>query len=745
MPDNRRELGKASVWLPASALRCGTTSVTSISFDETAGLLLAGDEQGFIVFYEIYDTKTNSGSLDILKKIYENYVSEAELLAANSDEKLRNVSDFKQEQLLSDCKIYDYLQFNSIREVYRTKLVNETISHVYLMGSFFLVFIGTDSGSVYASSTDIRAPIFSKIEKTEATGCKGAVKGMDYGYYYLGNQQNGNLIVCLYVYYESGHILVIDISTMSVISYSIALGASKSVDGKEKILHPVNTMPVLNAAFSVLEKPTVEAYLYEQARIRNYLKGSLIMKACSYDSVESTTSSAANSRPQSSVQQQQSHLSQQLPSPPPEQQQPQTTTSGSEAVSPTFLQNQPKAAKRSFFGSFSRGNSTAPNNANPLPPAVANPASISSSTSSNYPQPPPPVSTSAFADKTDVSDSSKIKLIEFEELQVPRYLMFLSGSSLTTIALAKSVPINLKLTPQNTASFFASAQTKDICKKGETIITSNLFNIKDFNEDNDADDKPKTVPHLVCIDNEGWLRIISTKSRAPVHHANVLEGVIAFNHETKRTASSDEQDNQNDNDDSNNSKLYAGVLLSNGSCYLLQKGIMQYSSHLLFLDEEKHPVELLSDALPERAIPTSRELNKNLGLLHGREQLLANLKAQLKKRRSSVISLSAAPTDLYKVFQKNREQRTKDELLEGTTNPNSGNSPVNNAKATQAGAQKVKSELDQLKEGFAERGEKINRIALKMDDFKQSATTYKQVAKEQKEILAKRNSRWGLF
>ncbi len=71
---------------------------------------------------------------------------------------------------------------------------------------------------------------------------------------------------------------------------------------------------------------------------------------------------------------------------------------------------------------------------------------------------------------------------------------------------------------------------------------------------------------------------------------------------------------------------------------------------------------------------------------------------------------------------------------------------VNSAtKSAGRGAAKAMNELSQVKANFEERGQRINQIALKMDDFKESAQQYRQTVAAQKEKLAKKNGRWGLF
>lgn len=718
MPDTRKEFGKASIWLPVTALRCGTTAVTSIHADEQSGLLLSGDEEGFVVLHEVYDKQTNIGAIDLVKKIYDQTFAEAEELVSslnngvNSEtpsprsDKAKKYTDFAPDHFLKDTLLYDYNHFNGIREVYRTKL-SQHITSSLILGSFMILVVGTAEGTIFVSN-DLRSPMFSKVEKLDLTGASGAVKGLDLGYYY----HKSNYLCVIYAYFESGHIVVIDIQTMTVVAYTVAFGASKAAIGNDRHLHNVGVLPIVNAAFHMLNKPTVQSYAYLVTRTKYFIQAARFTSSGSFDS----TTSEGSSRPQSTLLQSQSATAPNIGGPNNTPPPPVTAT----------------VQKRSFFGSM-RVTKEAPTSPTPSVAAVA-------STSSN--------NLSPFPEKIG-DDISKIKLIEHTELEVPKYLIFIAGNTISTVALSKFLIPAMKTTLQNTASAITGVQTTDLSQ--QSIISTQLYYLPDKVEAEDAlaeDDgeghgsprklsgssNKKDLPraaYLACVDNEGLLRLVSFKSRKPVHHVNLLEGVIST------------ESNEDDEDESR--PLYCASLLPNGNNYLVGKGVMQYSSTLIFVDEEYSTLSnLLGSPLPERAIPTSKELDKTLALLHGREQMILNLKAQLKKRRSSVINLSAAPTDLYKIFQKTREQRSKDELFSKESGADDESS-YNNAQKSKMAAGKVKNELDQLKENFAERGERINRIALKMDDFKQQAMDYRQTVKEQKEKLQKRNTRWGLF
>jgi hypothetical protein len=732
MPDTRREFGKASIWLPLTALRCGTTCITSISYDETAGLLVCGDEEGYLVLFEIIDKKTSTGCIDLLKKINEQTFIEGDELAASSSGEEGNhltkkLNDFKTDKFVTDCAIYDYCHFNGIHQVYRTKL-SETITSSLILGSFLLIVVGTAEGNIFISSSpstcaasssssssssattsDFKIPSFTKLEKVDFVGAKGPVKGLDFNYYYHKN----NIIACIYAFYESGHVLIIDINSLAIISYTVAFGASKAADS-ERIIYPITVMPVLTAAFNVLEKPTLLAYTYSLGRMKQISRGNHGLSSNSYDSADSKHQSV----PSITLQQQSSN--------------PSLLTESTSAAASIEQQPPKPVPKRSFFSLgrtiIAKNEHQQSSSAHPSPSAGSDRSSTTSFT------------TSKKGNDWDSIDLLNIKLIDYSELDLPRYLSFISGNVFVTIALNKCLSLASKHNSMSSAALtISSIQTKEISKK--MILSSTLFS---FPSDNQESEKTKETTmstseiqsdssYLSCVDEVGNVRIISFKTRSPIHQTNVLESVTDLE----------------DDDNNSNNLLYGGTLLSNGSCYLLQKGIMQYSSTMIFSDEYassmKPGLNLLCSPFPEKALPHSKPLDKELALSHGRELMLSNLKMQLKKRRSSVITLTAAPTDLYKIFAKTREQRVKEELFGNESTDNDSNSHSSASLKTKQSTNKVMNDMQELGKAYAERGEKINRVALKMDDFKQQALTYRQTAKAQKELLEKRNARWGLF
>lgn len=626
------------------ALRCGTTSITAVTADETCGLLCVGDEAGYLVLYEVHDEDRQIGSTDIIRWVYDKFSQQAEDMITESGDSLtenvKSIDDFTEQQYYQELYSsyhHDY-KFSALKQVFRIRL-HDHVTCIHMLGCQSTVVVGTSDGSLYYCNNHANfksGSNFKKVENVMTTGACGAVKSIEYGYYHVKSTNSviaDQLTFAYYVFYESGHILVVDAVTFSIRSYSIVL--SKVAAGSSSVnLYDVSTMPLLGSTNKIVKKPTLLSFLYALARTKK---------------LQEAASAAAALEPT------------EPDTPPPA----------------------PEPVKRSFFS-----RSAAPPAASPKP-AVA-------STESNTP-------------------GLKHKIIEFSEMDVPVKLCFAKGLEVVTMSIDKFFAPSKKIdTFRNLAAGVSGVSVKAISKK--SIVASVIFTFTDEGVTSDGFDSFELQDgenYLACLDEEGCLRLVSLKTKAVVSHADLLEGVA----------------------EGENTTLYSGTLLPNGNCYMLQKGTMLYSASVSSTEQK------LVFPLPERAFPQSRGIDRSHVLLHGREQFLAGLKMTIKKRRSSVINLTAAPTDLYKIFAKTREQRAKEELFAGASEESNDNAATRaNSKAT-----KAMTDIQQLQQNFAERGDRINRIALKMDDFKQSAQEYKQTAQAQKELLRQRNARWGLF
>jgi hypothetical protein len=186
-----------------------------------------------------------------------------------------------------------------------------------------------------------------------------------------------------------------------------------------------------------------------------------------------------------------------------------------------------------------------------------------------------------------------------------------------------------------------------------------------------------------------------------------------------------------------------GCIMPNGNCYLVrQGGEMVHTTTISLVNSTLH----LPYPLPDRASPGATAPKGGLMLLHGRESAIAAQRTAARKRRTSMLKLSSTPFELSKLFTKSRDQRAKDELTGAIEEqPRGATARSSPAVNTANKATKATSGLSETREAFDQRGQKINRAAIKADEIKDTASQFNKVAKEQKEELKKKSNRWGLF
>lgn len=317
-------------------------------------------------------------------------------------------------------------------------------------------------------------------------------------------------------------------------------------------------------------------------------------------------------------------------------------------------------------------------------------------------------------------DAATIKRPKIPFHRIPRYLCMLMGKLLLTFDLHRFTRVS---TNACLSGHGGNAVVVKVISQKHMINTS-FLNYQGNVEDGDSDDGRET--NMLCaasVNAQGLMVLISVKQKALINHSQLVEEVLSASQ-----------------------SLECGVILPNGNAYLVREGgEMVYSA----------TVNLLNSALrlpypqPDRASPSSAPPKAGFQLLHGREGIIASQRAAVRKRRSSVLNLASTPFDLNKIFSKTRDQRQKDELMGSSKHVDderaNSASNSNNARSAATKATGAKAGLNETRDAFNVRGEKINRAALKADEIKDSAQQFSKVAKEQKEQLQKKSNRWGLF
>lgn len=658
LPLSGREIGRGGIWLPLAAMRCGMTTVTALHTDEDCGMVVAGDEAGFVALYQIYDEDHRMGAVDVLHRLHDKMRHDIDMLTQDSSTVL-SLEDFNEDQSLIELKALSRgLHFSKIKEVFRTRITGQ-VTATHVIGEFLLCFVGTEDGSILVNS-DLRTNGFVKVENISTTGASGSVKGFHFGYF----AQQDILITALYAFFESGHVVVIDVSSMSIVAFNVSLKLATMENENEADLFDgtVEHMVILSqnddGQVQVARKPTLSSHLYCLARRRA-------------DRSPSATPTV------------------------------DSNSSGGDVPPPNKGETSPKPtnSRLSFFARKAVAQSTT-NSTNTSP--VPAPPSTSGITSSGVAPPLTPLD-----EGTGGHASSANAPLKFAAFNAPRQLVFAHGNLLCTFSLDKFLAPKRRESFTTVAKGVAGVSLKKIVDN--KIVASGLMKLY-------TEDPSDYYAYLSCLDNTGTFRLVSLQSRSVVNVSGLLEGMAE-----ESTVS-----------------VYGGALLPNGSNYVVNHGTMIYSSYVILSDCH------VRDVLPDRANPTARAIHKSLTLLHGREGMLAKQKNDAKKRRSSVMSLTtSAPTDLYKIFAKSRDQRLTDNLFGGADR--GAPSDDNAARRSTKTANKMTNDLAQLRENFVERGERINRIALKMDDFKDTAAQFKQTAAAHKERLKQKNQMWGLF
>eukprot|EP01039_Chlorochromonas_danica_P020337 gene20337-24813_t len=162
-------------------MRCGMTTVTALHTDEDCGMVVAGDEAGFVALYQIYDEDHRTGAVDVLHRLHDKMRHDVDMLTQDASTVL-SLEDFNEDQSLIELKALSRgLHFSKIKEVFRTRITGQ-VTATQVIGEFLLCFVGTEDGSILVNS-DLRTNGFVKVENVSTTGASGSVKGFHFGYF----------------------------------------------------------------------------------------------------------------------------------------------------------------------------------------------------------------------------------------------------------------------------------------------------------------------------------------------------------------------------------------------------------------------------------------------------------------------------------------------------------------------------------------------------------------------------------
>lgn len=231
------------------------------------------------------------------------------------------------------------------------------------------------------------------------------------------------------------------------------------------------------------------------------------------------------------------------------------------------------------------------------------------------------------------------------------------------------------------------------------------------------------VACISCVSSDGVMTIIALKSMQVMTES--IEIFLLKGVERRPVSVSD------------------GVMLPNGDCYLLNNECIVYC---LSYSSTNY---VHNHAVPVRAGCHHVTPPKEWQFRTGREDKVVAAKKAVQKRRASMISLSAAPTDLDKIFAKTRTDWNREELFgiqadEEACRKRAGSVQSVPQTALRSAAT-TKAALAEVQQSFEERGERLKQINERMEHFREAAAEYKKNSAEQRERMKAKSARWGVF
>ena len=311
----------------------------------------------------------------------------------------------------------------------------------------------------------------------------------------------------------------------------------------------------------------------------------------------------------------------------------------------------------------------------------------------------------------------------------PRYFVFIRGRYLVICDLEKfSLP---SVSDRSPSIVFSNALPNAVKMKcigegeGPFIAAQNISIIEDSTRF-----WSQPIPCLSAIDSEGNSKILSIPSGDLVSISPVLPDVFSEDFHVK-----------------------CSTILPNGNAYLSTSSYMIYSS----TPENKDYPQVAPVPCRACANFTIPPRNQMLQVTIGDKDAAEHVKTKNEKkdkRRTSVMSFAmSGPVDFQKLFSKSLDVRRKEELFGSAfklhEDDEDDNDNVNisstNVKGTTGKAATTKAALDETRQAFEERGERMDRINKKLEDFGEGAKLYKKQSAQHKERMRKKAERWGFF
>lgn len=722
-PQDKSVDGRGNIWLPLICLKNGDHPINVIELVDTSGLLIIGDDSGRLIIWEVFDADTNVGFIQYEKYLFkENYhqrLYQQDLLSSpdstihyqKSDDLSVETSAVENNSLSvavsesdsdANCIIFKPTQ---LRLFLNLEFYNQ-ITQVKFIDSYSLVVVGTANGTLYtlALYEDTVMPlqvnlVASNIPGLSSIATSGSVMNQGITGLWLSTYYKldvGCLIPAVYVNIGVSHIIVLNPVSNEILSYCIipATETNQENDQFRRLSGSNNSAPTSTGI---------------------QLKSSVAF-GCVLDSNETAVSIY------------------------------------SQEISPTdIILSTVRQGSQFNLASSNTKKST---------------AKLFSSSAASTPVVDSRNRSTSFLTNTSPVLSKNQHIQNFIPPEAPKTLILLLGRKLFRFNIQKFlIP---KKSSMLTSSLFgtSSGNTESLVSgTAGTLISSKVITLSNIISGclvNYVEEKSRAwsqpLPCLLAINSEANTLVINLIDKSAIGHVALFERVLT-----------------------SPLKITTGIALQNGNSYFSHNnGTIIYSgrpismSHIL-----THP--LPSKAiyiLPHVATINSTSLSTNTGVLKtasgfsvqalqlqsGRE------KPGQKKKRQSLMAVAAAAvgsnsansstiTDLDKIFLKTKEKRDKEELFNNSSNSvnslsgfssddDMSDTSSNSSRAVASSNNSIantKAVMNETKQLFLERGEKLEQINVKSDELKNMAFTYHETAKATKDQLKKKQNRWGLF
>lgn len=298
----------------------------------------------------------------------------------------------------------------------------------------------------------------------------------------------------------------------------------------------------------------------------------------------------------------------------------------------------------------------------------------------------------------------------------PKHFVYICGKYLVSFDIAKfsaaksstgSVPVTFAAPTQGLYTTLSIAVNNIIAANSVSYIheASRLW--------------AKPIPCVSVVDERGDFSLISLKQPGdPIGQLSVLPFVL-----------------------SSSLRLDIGLVLPNGDIFAT------HDSRLILSAAPSSDAYIPTANVPSRASTEICPPNPSHMLSVG-PKLVDKTGAAKAKRRSSFL-MAATITDLDKVFIKTWDQHQREELFRGAkVSEDEDDGGISSEKVkyvTNVRATGTKQALNETRDNFAERGERLERINQKMENIQENAKIYRADAAAHKEKMRKKAQKWGFF